>query len=126
MSRHNLCVATFNRTIRVFDMSIIKQFEATTDAEIINRIKEGEADLFEVLIRSNNKFLYKIGKSFGYNNQNVEDLMQETFLAAYINLKKFEQRCSFNTWVIKIMLNQCYHKAQRLSFKNEKIVNTNG
>jgi len=105
-------------------MLIIKQFETITETEIIRRIKEGETDLFEVLIRRNNPFLYKIGMSYGYTHQDVEDLMQETFIAAYLNLEKFRQHSSFKTWVIKIMLNQCYHKKQRLSFKNEKTMDT--
>lgn len=106
-------------------MLITKQFEAITDAEVIDRIKEGETDLFEILIRRNNPFLYKIGRSYGYNHQDVEDLMQETFIAAYLNLGKFKQHSSFKTWIIKIMLNQCYHKAQRLSFKNEETIDAN-
>jgi RNA polymerase sigma factor (sigma-70 family) len=106
-------------------MLIIKQFEATAETEIIRRIKEGETDLFEILIRRNNPFLYKIGMSYGYIHQDVEDLMQETFTAAYLNLERFRQHCSFKTWVIKIMLNQCFHKKQRLSFKNEKTMDTN-
>jgi RNA polymerase sigma-70 factor (ECF subfamily) len=106
-------------------MLIVKQFETTTETEIIRRIKEGEADLFEILIRRNNPFLYKIGMSYGYIHQDVEDLMQETFTAAYLNLEKFKQNSSFKTWVIKIMLNQCFHKKQRLSFKNEKTTDTN-
>src|SRR5947207_148944 len=106
-------------------MLIAKQFEETTESEIINRIKEGETDLFEILIRRNNPFLYKIGMSYGYIHQDVEDLMQETFTAAYLNLKEFKQYSSFKTWVIRIMLNQCYHKAKRLSFKNEKTADIN-
>ena len=106
-------------------MLIAKQFETLTETEIISRIKEGETDLFEILIRRNNPFLYKIGMSYGFTHQDVEDLMQETFIAAYLNLEKFKQHSSFRTWVIKIMLNQCFHKKQRLSFKNEKTTDTN-
>ena len=106
-------------------MIITKQFEATAETEIIRRIKEGETDLFEILIRKNNPFLYKIGMSYGYTHQDVEDLMQETFTAAYLNIERFKQHSSFKTWVIKIMLNQCFHKRQRLSFKNEKTVDAN-
>jgi RNA polymerase sigma factor (sigma-70 family) len=106
-------------------MLITKQFETTTESEIINRIKEGETALFEILIRRNNPFLYKIGMSYGYTHEDVEDLMQETFTAAYLNLERFRQHSSFKTWVTKIMLNQCFHKKQRLRFKNEKTVDTN-
>ena len=106
-------------------MLITKQFESTAEAEILRRIKEGETDLFEILIRRNNPFLYKIGMSYGFCHEDVEDLMQETFIAAFLNLEKFRQHSSFKTWVTKIMLNLCFHKNHRLSFRNEKAVDTN-
>jgi RNA polymerase sigma-70 factor (ECF subfamily) len=101
-------------------MEMIKTPATITDTELISRILGGERELFEILIRRNNPYLYKLGISYGYEHQDVEDLMQETFIAAYINLGKFEGRSSFKTWITRIMLNQCYHKAQKLSFKNEK------
>ncbi|HET9824728.1 MAG TPA: sigma-70 family RNA polymerase sigma factor [Chitinophagaceae bacterium] len=105
-------------------MMAIKQFDTLTDAEIIRRIIAGEKALFEILIRRNNPYLYKVGMSYGYNHQDVEDLMQETFISAFIHLDKFENRSSFKTWVVRIMLNQCYQKTQRMSFKNEKSMET--
>jgi RNA polymerase sigma-70 factor (ECF subfamily) len=90
------------------------------EEELVTRIRKGEKELFEILIRRNNPFLYKTGMSYGYKHEDVEDLMQETFIAAYLNLEKFEGRSSFKTWIIRIMLNQCYQKAHKLSFKNEK------
>jgi RNA polymerase sigma-70 factor (ECF subfamily) len=101
-------------------MEMIKQPGTIADTELISRILDGERELFEILIRRNNPYLYKVGISYGYKHQDVEDLMQETFIAAYMNLGKFEGRSSFKTWITRIMLNQCYHKSQKLSFKNEK------
>jgi RNA polymerase sigma factor (sigma-70 family) len=102
----------------------IKQFDTFTETEIIGRIKAGEKELFEILIRRNNPYLYKIGISYGYNHQDVEDLMQDTFVSAFINLDKFEHRSSFRTWIVRIMLNHCYQKTQKMSFKNEKFMET--
>ncbi len=101
-------------------MGIIKQPGTLTESELINRIQNGEGELFEILIRRNNPYLYKIGMSYGYNHEDVQDLMQESFIAAYLSLQKFEGRSSFKTWITRIMLNQCYQKAQKQSFKNEK------
>lgn len=101
-------------------MQTIKQFDTAAETELIKRIGEGETELFEILIRRNNPFLYKVGMSYGYKHEDVQDLMQETFIAAYVHLRKFEGRASFKTWVTRIMLNQCYQKAQKLSFKNEQ------
>jgi len=101
-------------------MQMTKQTDTISEIELINRIIKGESELFEILIRRNNPYLYKLGMSYGYKHEDVEDLMQETFIAAYLSLEKFESRSSFKTWITRIMLNQCYQKAQKLSFKNEK------
>ncbi len=101
-------------------MQIVKQFEAIGEPELVQRVQDGETALFEILIRRNNPYLYKVGMSYGYSHEDVEDLMQESFVCAYVNLGKFEQRSTFKTWLIRIMLNQCYKKAQKLSFRNEK------
>ena len=101
-------------------MEIIKQPGTIPDTELINRIMNGERELFEILIRRNNPYLYKLGMSYGFKHEDVEDLMQETFIAAYLNIRKFEGLSSFRTWITRIMLNQCYQKVQKLSFKYEK------
>src|SRR6185437_3303019 len=100
-------------------MSEIKKFERFSDIEVIQKILAGEIQLFEILIRRNNPFLYKTGRAYGYGHHDVEDLMQETFINAYTNLSKFENRSSFKTWIIRIMLNNCFQKRQKFSYKNE-------
>lgn len=96
-----------------------------TDTELINKILEGELALYEILIRRNNPFLYKIGRSYNYNHEDTQDLMQDTFIDSYLNLSKFENRSSFKTWIIKIMINNCYKKLHKLGYKNEIITEIN-
>ena len=93
--------------------------EEYSDAEIIHRILQTEPQLFEELIRRYNSLLYKIGRTYNYNHQDTEDLMQETNASAYFNLAKFENRSSYKTWLTRIMLNHCYQKRRKFSFKNE-------
>jgi RNA polymerase sigma factor (sigma-70 family) len=103
----------------IYNMKITKTFEKYSDKEVIQLILHGEPAIFEILIRRNNALLYKTGRSYNYNHEDTLDLMQDTFIDAYTNLSKFESRSSFKTWIIKIMLNNCYRKRQKSSFKNE-------
>lgn len=98
--------------------------ETLTDPEIISRILAGERALYEIIVRRYNSYLYKVGRSYGYSHPDVEDLMQETYIKAYTHLGSFENRASFKTWIVKIMLNQCYHKRLKFSFKREIIDQT--
>jgi len=96
----------------------MKAFEQYTDLEIVQKIVAGEAELFEIIIRRNNPSLYKVGRSYNYNHEDTQDLMQDTYIDAFTSLSKFENRSTFKTWIIKIMLNNCYKKQQRWSSKN--------
>jgi RNA polymerase sigma factor (sigma-70 family) len=92
------------------------------DTDVIKEILLGNTVLFEILIRRYNPDLYKTGRGYGYNHQDTEDLMQETFINSFQSLSKFENRSSFKTWIIRIMLNQCYHKSQKRSYQNKPAV----
>jgi RNA polymerase sigma-70 factor (ECF subfamily) len=96
-----------------------KQSRVSTDAEIIQKILNGEGPLFEILIRRYNSVLYKIARSYGFNHQDAQDLMQEAHLAAYMQLKKFEHRSLYKTWLSKIIINKCLYKMRYGYFKNE-------
>jgi RNA polymerase sigma factor (sigma-70 family) len=99
-------------------------FQQLSENELINKITSGDVALFEVLIRRHNPYLYKIGRSYGYCHQDVEDLMQETFIHAYENLKKLNHNEYFKTWLIRIMLNECYRKRHKASAQKEVVVDT--
>lgn len=94
-------------------------FGISTEEEIIEKINGGELILFEILIRRYNPVLYKIAKAYGFNHQDAEDLMQETHIAAYTHLEKFENRSSYKTWLSKIMINKCLYKLSHGHYKNE-------
>ena len=95
------------------------QTEKLTETEIIDRITAGEKSLYEIIVRRYNPHLYKVGRSYNYNHEDTQDLMQDTFIDAYRNLNQFEGRADFKTWIMRIMLNNCYRKKEKFSFKNE-------
>lgn len=106
---------------------ILEKSGSLCESEIIRRILDGEKEIYEIIVRRFNPFLYKIGRSYNYNHEDTQDLMQETFIDAYKNLRKFEGRSDFKTWIIRIMMNNCFRKREKASFKSEmaKDINDN-
>jgi len=90
-----------------------------SEETIIQKILEGETGLFELLVRRHNALLYKIGRSYGFLHEDAKDLLQETHIAAFRSLNKFESRSSYKTWIAKIMVNKCLYKMKYGSFKYE-------
>lgn len=101
------------------------QVEGLIESEIVNQILNGRKLLFEKIVRKYNSVLYKVGRSYGFDHDDTMDLMQETFINAYTGLKNFEGRSSLKTWIIRNMLNNCYKKKQKASFKNEIMQDAN-
>lgn len=93
--------------------------EKLTETEIVERVLSGEKSIYELIIRRYNLYLYKVGRSYNYNHEDTQDLMQETYIDAYKNLSSFENRSNFKTWIIRIMLNNCYRKREKSSYKSE-------
>lgn len=97
----------------------MKNFDHLTDIEIVGRILSGDTPLYELIVRRYNPYLYKIGRSYNYNHEDTQDLMQDTYVDAFKNLSRFENRSAFKTWLVRIMLNNCYRKKEKFSYKNE-------
>lgn len=100
-------------------MNVIHPTGNLQDSEVIAEVMKGNANAYEIIVRRYNGYLYKIGRSYGYKHEDVQDLMQETYVNAFRNLSKFRQDASLLTWLSRIMLNNCYHKKERLSYQKE-------
>jgi RNA polymerase sigma factor (sigma-70 family) len=96
-----------------------EQLIKSSEEEIIQKILNGEIALFEILIRRYNPLLYKISRSYNFDHEEAKDLLQETHIAAYQNIKNFEGRSSYKTWIAKIMVNKCLYKLSYGSRKYE-------
>lgn len=94
-------------------------YQQLSELELIDRVIGGDIAVYEVLMRRYNPYLYKVGRSYGYNHQDVEDIMQETFISAYQSLGKLENKLYFKTWLIRIMLNKCYRLSNKAASKKE-------
>lgn len=88
--------------------------QALKDEELVLRILNGETHLYEMLMRKFNQQLYRISISIINDDQEVEDIMQITYLNAYRNLANFKHHSSFSTWLTKILINESLlHKKRK-------------
>ncbi|MDH6253667.1 RNA polymerase sigma factor (sigma-70 family) [Chryseobacterium sp. H1D6B] len=99
--------------------------EKYTDKELIDKVLNKENEMFELIIRRNNPYLYRIGRMYHFSHEDTQDLMQDTYIEVFIHLHQFENRSSFRTWISKIMLNQCYRKTQKWHSKHMESLENN-
>jgi RNA polymerase sigma-70 factor, ECF subfamily len=79
---------------------------ATLDeAQLIRDAKAGKYEAFEALVHRYERKIYNVAYRLSGNRGDAEDVLQETFLKAFENLKKFRGEASFYTWVMRIAVN---------------------
>jgi RNA polymerase sigma-70 factor (ECF subfamily) len=89
-----------------------------SDKEVVARVLLGETECYAILVRRHNKRLYKLLRSILATHDDVEDVMQEAHFRALTYLNQFEGRCSFLTWLSRVMLNEAYaHLRRRRVFR---------
>ena len=86
---------------------------APTDDEIIARVVAGDVDLFAVLMRKYNRRVYRAVRSILRDDAEAEDVAQESWLAAFRALGKFEGRAAFSTWLTRIAIRRAIARASR-------------
>ncbi len=76
-----------------------------TDAAFVARARTGDTDAFRVLVERHSRALFRLAFRMTGNEQDAEDAVQESFLRAYKQLGKFDERASFGTWLYRIAMN---------------------
>jgi RNA polymerase sigma-70 factor, ECF subfamily len=78
---------------------------ADPDAEFVARVKAGETDAFEDLVRRHGRRVYRSLIGILGTPEEAEDALQDAFLKAFQHLPEFEGRSRFSTWLVRIALN---------------------
>ena len=90
----------------------------------ITLARKGDKEAFSKLIQEIKIKLYKTGMAILKNDDDVCDALQETLINAYTKITTLKNPEYFNTWIIRIMINNCYEiirKNKRASKITEKI-----
>jgi RNA polymerase sigma-70 factor (ECF subfamily) len=84
-----------------------------SDSQVVERVRSGERALFEVLMRRYNQRLYRVVRAVLKSEHDVEDVMQQTYVNAYVHLHQFAERSRFSTWLTRIALNEAFGHRRR-------------
>jgi RNA polymerase sigma-70 factor (ECF subfamily) len=90
-----------------------RSWAAFSDDEIVDRVRSGDVASYEILMRRYNQRLYRAVRAILGDDADVEDVMQEAYLAAYRHLDGFAGRARFSTWLIRIAVNQALDRLRR-------------
>jgi RNA polymerase sigma-70 factor (ECF subfamily) len=84
-----------------------------SDEEVVDRVRAGEANLFEVVMRRYNQRLYRTVRAILREEDESVDVMQEAYVNAYAHLADFSGRARFSTWLTRIAVHEALARLRR-------------
>lgn len=84
-----------------------------SDDQIIERTLAGETDAFSMLVRRWERPIYGLSLRMLGRDEDARDVCQETFLAAFRNLRKFRGEAKFSSWIYRIAINACHSRLRK-------------
>ena len=86
---------------------------AATDEVLVRKAAAGGREEFDELVRRHRTRVYALALRICRNPDDAEDALQETFIAAYRALPRFDRRARVSTWLYRIATNKCYDVVAR-------------
>jgi len=83
------------------------------DEALVRRTQKGDNAAFDVLVGRYKERLYATVYHMTSNHEDANDLVQDTFIKAYENLRGFRGQSSFYTWVYRIAVNRTINFIKR-------------
>jgi RNA polymerase sigma-70 factor (ECF subfamily) len=94
------------------------------DALLIRDAQRGNAVAFEELVRQYDRAVLRLAVHLTGSQEDGQDVYQEAFLRAYINLGSFRFECSFYTWIYRIVTNLCLDHLRKRSSRMRDLTTT--
>src|SRR5438309_4741422 len=86
------------------------------DSVLIRRAHQGDTTAFEELVRLYDRSVLRLAVHLTGSQEDGQDIYQEAFLGAYINVARFRFECSFYTCIYRVVTNLClYHVRKKHS-----------
>lgn len=104
---------------------VSKQSEETqelADAELVKRAINKDRDAYKILVERYQGRAFALAYRILQSREDAEDVVQESFVKAYLSLSSFKGQSSFYTWLYRIVRNMTIDVKRKTSRQSKREV----
>ena len=87
--------------------------QALTDGELAVAARAGDQVSFTLLVHRHKNWLYRFVRRYVANSDDAYDVLQDSFVALWSALPRYDPTRPFEAWLRRIALNKCRDRARR-------------
>lgn len=84
---------------------VVKEYNIHEDRALVQMVIEGDSIAFDTLFARYREMIYNTLLKFTGNSNDVDDLMQEAFMKAYLKIGSYNPKYDFGAWIYTIARN---------------------
>ncbi len=89
----------------------------TAEQALVERFRQGDDSAFDGIVQRHTADVAALANRLLGWPQDVDDVVQDVFLAAFTGLRKFRGDCGLRTWLFTITVNMCRRRQRRQVFR---------
>lgn len=91
----------------------MKEVSSATDIDIVKSVQKGDSQAFGELMSRYESKLSRYLSRFLRSDESVTDVLQDTFIKAYVNIQSFNPEYSFSSWIYRIAHNEAVNHIKK-------------
>jgi len=92
--------------------------EPRSDSDLVREVRDGNRQAFTELMRRYQKRVYWLARRIVTDHDDADDVVQETFVKAYLALGDFRGDAGFFTWLYRIAVNLSLNTVRKRQVMN--------
>jgi RNA polymerase sigma-70 factor, ECF subfamily len=94
------------------------------DAGLVVLSQKGDLDAFEQLVKKHQKKMFNLAFRIAGDRDDASEIVQDAFVAAFRNIRKFRGDSRFSTWLTTITVNQARNRLKQMRSRRFHEVNS--
>ena len=86
----------------------------TSDNELVALVREGDTGALGLLIERHRLYVTRIASRFLLSGDELKEVVQDTFIRVWKNIRDFDNRSRFTTWLYIIVFNLCLDRLKAI------------
>jgi len=91
------------------------QNQRMSEEDLVRAAQHGDSQALNSLFRRHNQSLFHSALNVMGNLEDAEDALQDGLLSAFRNLRRFEGRSQFSTWLTRIVINAALMRRRKMA-----------
>lgn len=95
--------------------------DTVTDAQLVEQSTRGDREAFRALVDRYQGKLFRLVSGLVKSKEDTEDIVQESFVKAYLSLGSFRKESTFYTWIYRIAHNMAIDYKRKIARRGNAI-----